>query len=311
VKSKALLFPARGYFESDVFDLGHSVRVQEGALLVERSRQAQVFLIGKKTHQKLIKCREEAHNNCRSLSFSCAAGHFVPVTALSEWKKTHSRVDRHFRELLQPFVTAQGREAEKKQLERELPDVIAKVWKTFHGNDNVPEKNSCAIIKSTLKQFDQRAVNFPTSVRLSLSLAPHPFPSMQSYAQTSSVIEVELHEFADQNREQILRDWMTTLLSTTRHLIVLILDQLLDNQRKSDTHGKLREDLCRQLVWLNFYGDTFCQRVATTLKSLERKDHERKELRDVAHADLLAIQEWATLPLDAVMRDFASRVGWG
>ena len=307
---EALLFPARGQFQEDLFELGHEVRVPEGILLIERLRKTQVFLIGKDTYKKLVDCRDKAHDNCRALSFSCRSGHFVPDTALSAWTKKHNAIAKDFAKLLECFQTVGGRAQEKRKLEQDLPTEIYRVWKSVHRITQIPEANFDKIIEQTLKQFDERAPYFHQTVRLNLSKAPHSFPAMLNYAHTASIVEVELHKFARDNREEILRDWMATLLITTRQMIVSVLDQLLDEQKTANTCTKLREDLCKKLNWFNFYDDAFCTLTVEILSSLSRTIAQLEQLRSQANRDLSAILNWPQLSFADTLQDFATRSGW-
>ena len=316
VEIEAELFPARAHFEEDIFDLGHDVNVQEGLISVERQRRAEIFLIGSEAYRNLEKWRDKAHINLRSLSFDCTNGHFVPMSALDAWKRQHQECAREFTNSLENFTTTEGRAAMRAQLEQELPVVIATVWKKIHRSKEITSEQQQKIIEASLAQFDARAADFARLVQLKILQSPHPFPLMATSspevfgARLSLPVQRELSLFAHENRESILRNWMTTLLCTTRKLIWRELNQLKSKKLKAATRTSLRISLCQKLTLLNFYHDAFCLECVEILSSTSRDEHQIEALRQRAKQDYDAIEEWPQKSFDAVKSDFAIRAGW-
>lgn len=182
----------------------------------------------------------------------------------------------------------------------------------MHSKRPISEETLSEIIRLSLEQFERRAPEFIETVRLQLALSPHPLPTMLDYARTNNPMEIELHRSAQVTREDALREWMQTLILTTRKPISLTMKQLIRGKKTAKAQTKIRTLLCDYLRQMNFYEDGFCSLAVEKLDSLGRTPEDFKQLLQTAAMQQEAAENWSRpqVNFDQVLREFAEFAQW-
>lgn len=297
------------FFKDDVFEVGDNRFAQSGAVTIERLNASRLDLISKTRLESIEKLRRQTHKELHSIALSTSAGWFVMRSAYADWKRALERAERELSAQLVPFQRAEGRAAERAAWLQELPAQIERTWKSFHRTDQSPTNAQVQrILALATAAFDKKASQFPETVRFVVSLSPHPFPAILDYAGKTAPMEADLYCGALSQQESELRRWMLTLMEATRSELMESIVGILKPNARAPHKQRLRTRL-HQLQSLE---DGWSQNALQVLTSLEGTPQDYKRLRDEAIAQLLQAQSWPdeTIPIEQVLSEFASFVGW-
>ena len=301
--------PLRVFFKQDVFDIGDARRKESGAVTIERLNLSHLRLVSQKQYKDIERIGRRLHKELHQIAIKIREGWFVPRSAYGAWKQALQDAQNQLKLSLLPFETSDGRQRERATWLEELPAQIDETWIGFHGPDKPLESKRIQMIMDLAQQqFDKKAGTFPEKVTFLVAHAPHSFPTMLDYSQSPSELEIDLYRLAVARKDFELRNLMISFIEEAREEVVVRVTGILNPESKTNHKQKLIERLSQ----LRCIDDSWFANAGASITSLDSSPVDYKQLEKQAIKHLKQAQTWedSSVPMEQVLSEFASLVGW-